>query len=176
MDEPRQRKNLLAGIIFRYRHNEICRSVGTLFRQRMYWRSGSIQNRSNAPWMSALGIDSILGQRSQDRVQNDQCACRNGRYGAIVPPGLQKMTLSDSGGRILRVQEKVLEAKILCICRSLGRLVTRKENGCTCTIVTGEPNEFVREIHTRNAGHSATTLGYPERPAKRSFFPSLQIA
>src|SRR5271166_3607771 len=27
-------ENLLAGIIFRYRHNEICRSVGTLLRQR----------------------------------------------------------------------------------------------------------------------------------------------
>jgi hypothetical protein len=23
----------------------------------------------------------------------------------------------------------------------------------TCTIITGEPNEFVREIHTRNAGY-----------------------
>jgi SOS response associated peptidase (SRAP) len=32
----------------------------------------------------------ILGQRSQDRVQDDQLAGRNGRYGAIVAPGLKK--------------------------------------------------------------------------------------
>jgi hypothetical protein len=61
-----------------------------------------VQSRVEATHLGcfALGIDSILGQRSQDRVQDDQCASRNGRYGAIVPPGLEKTTLSDSGGRI----------------------------------------------------------------------------
>src|ERR1700720_4903588 len=42
-------------------------------REGVLWRSGSIQNRSNAPWMFALRIDSILSRRSQDRVQDDQC-------------------------------------------------------------------------------------------------------
>jgi len=78
-----------------------------------------VQSRIEATHLGcfALGIDSILGQRSQDRVQDDQCAGRNGRYGAIVPPGLQKTTLSDPGGRILRVQESA-RWKTLCICRS----------------------------------------------------------
>jgi hypothetical protein len=35
MDAPRQRKNFLAGIMFRYRHKVICRSVGTLLRERV---------------------------------------------------------------------------------------------------------------------------------------------
>ena len=42
-------------------------------REGVLWRSRSIQNRSNAPWMFALRIDSILSRRSQDRVQDDQC-------------------------------------------------------------------------------------------------------
>jgi putative SOS response-associated peptidase YedK len=37
------------------------------------WRSRSIQNPSNAPWMFELRIDAILSRRSQDRVQDDQC-------------------------------------------------------------------------------------------------------
>ena len=50
-DEPRRRKNLRAGIIFRYRRKEIFRSVGILLRLRMSLRSGSTPNPSNAPWI-----------------------------------------------------------------------------------------------------------------------------
>ena len=36
MDALRQRKNFLAGIMFRYRHKVNCRSVGTSLRERVY--------------------------------------------------------------------------------------------------------------------------------------------
>ena len=39
-DERLQKKSLLAGITSRFRHNGICRSVGTLHRHRMSLRSG----------------------------------------------------------------------------------------------------------------------------------------
>jgi hypothetical protein len=41
----------------------------------------------------------------------------------------------------------------------------------TCTIITGEPNEFVREIHTRMPViRSITKLGLPVNPEKRFSF------
>jgi hypothetical protein len=48
----------------------------------------------------------------------------------------------------------------------------------TCTIITGEPNEFLREMHTRmESSHrkSVTILGYLAKPEKKSWSLTRQI-
>jgi hypothetical protein len=57
-DELLQKMNLLAGITLRSRHNEICRSVGTLPQLRMCSRSALIRNRNNTLWTLCGGPDS----------------------------------------------------------------------------------------------------------------------
>ncbi len=109
----------------------------------------------------AVGTDSELGQRSKDRVQDHQCEGRDGRYGTVVSPSVQETALFDSGRWILRMEESSRRQNplydlherqfTLRIRWSLGGL-ERSANGewlHTCTIITGEPNEFVRQIHTR---------------------------
>jgi putative SOS response-associated peptidase YedK len=67
----------------------------------------------------------------------------------------------DSGGYLLRVEESGWRKDSICewnegrfslrIRRSLGRLERPATNEWlrTCTIITGEPNDLVAQIHTR---------------------------
>jgi putative SOS response-associated peptidase YedK len=50
---------------------------------------------------ASMGVNSTLVQRPENCVQNDQCAGRDRRFGALLSAGLQKATLSDPGGRLL---------------------------------------------------------------------------
>lgn len=97
----------------------------------------------------------------KDRLENDQCARRNGRYRAGLSRIIQKAPLPASGRWILRMEAK-REREAAVFNPTKGRhsvllrgFVGRLENPGTedwlrtCTIITCEPNEFVRQIHTR---------------------------
>ena len=50
-------------------------------------------------------LDSELVQRSENRIQDHQREGRDGRYGTVISTSVQETTLSDSRGRLLRMEE-----------------------------------------------------------------------
>jgi hypothetical protein len=66
-----------------------------------------IQSRNAAALLrrASMGIDTVLGERPENCVQNDQCARRDGSYGTLVSAGIQETALHDPSRRFLRMEE-----------------------------------------------------------------------
>jgi putative SOS response-associated peptidase YedK len=107
-----------------------------------------------------VGPDSELGQRSKNRLQDHQCESRDGRYGTVISSGVRETALSvpsDGFYEWKRVPGGKIPYSIGMkddspfVFAEYGKAVRPRERRWlhTCTIITGEPNEFVREIHTR---------------------------
>jgi hypothetical protein len=55
------------------------------------------RNQATHPRPVAIGPDPFLGERFQDRVQDDQCEGRSDLYCTFVPLGVHETMLFDSG-------------------------------------------------------------------------------
>jgi len=111
-----------------------------------------------------LGTSPVLGQGYEAVLFDYQCPCRDGRYGRVIPAGVEaRPTLPGADGRLLRMEEAGPERQAetgLCHrhgrCRSMAMAglwdVWKSPGGETiksCTIITCEPNTIVEELHNR---------------------------
>jgi SOS response associated peptidase (SRAP) len=87
-------------------------------------------------------------------------ARRNRRLCTIIQAGVQEKKVLDTGRRLLRVEESSRRKNSVLsrdegrfavrVCRVVGGVERSDDQWLrTCTIITGEPNELVREIYTR---------------------------
>jgi hypothetical protein len=104
-DGPPEKKSLLAGITSQYHHN------GDL---RISWNIAPTQDtlaiqfnpESKQRTLGTLRWGLIPNWAKHPKIasQDNQCEGRNGRYGSVIPTGVQETPLPDSRGWLLRME------------------------------------------------------------------------